>query len=195
MSRGEASGPAGSLGTPPDLCVLATGGTIDKVYSTRGRLEVADPAAAELLRIAGVDMERVEVVPVLRKDSLDMDESDRHLIADRLDETPRPRVVITHGTDTMTDTADYLAVRRDRWPESVIVLTGAMRPAAMAVSDAAFNLGAAVGVTALLPPGVYVCMGGAVFPAGTVRKDRERGRFVARAPAEPPPSAACETEG
>ncbi len=166
---------------PPDLCVLTTGGTIDKVYTQTGDLEVGDPAAPALLRVGGVGMERVSIVPVLRKDSLDMDDADRALIAARLDEQACRHVVITHGTDTMTDTAEFLAGQRSRWPASVIVLTGAMQPAAMTTSDAAFNVGAAMSAARLLGPGVYVCMGGTTYAAGSVRKDRERGRFVRQA--------------
>ena len=190
--------------------MLTTGGTIDKIYTAAGHLEVGEPAAPALLRTAGLagtegstsrmegsssGMEgsvvdaRVAIESVLRKDSLDMGEADRAVIADRLDAVPCPRVVITHGTDTMTDTAEFLAAQRSRWPEAVIVLTGAMQPASMAVSDAAFNLGAALTAAGLLPPGVYVCMGGTVFPAGTVRKDRDRGRFVRVPPAPTRPGS------
>lgn len=181
--------------------MLTTGGTIDKVYSRAGHLEVGQPAAPALLRTAGLSLVggaaeaasvvdgRVAIETVLRKDSLDMDEADRALIAERLDALPCPRVVITHGTDTMTDTADFLAGHRSRWPEAVIVLTGALQPAAMAASDAAFNLGAALTAVRLLPPGVYVCMGATVFPAGTVRKDRDKGQFVRIAPASTQPGS------
>ncbi len=159
-----------------DVTVLATGGTIDKVYAITGELEVGPPAAERLLDVLTTDL-RIEVRSVLAKDSLDMTDADRWTLTDALDEVATTAVVITHGTDTLTDTAEYLAQHRSG-AGAVIVLTGALQPAAMAVSDAALNLGAALVASQTLSPGVYVCMGGRVFPAGAVRKDPATGRFL-----------------
>ncbi|MBW3619582.1 MAG: asparaginase [Actinobacteria bacterium] len=159
-----------------DITVLATGGTIDKIYAVTGQLEIGPPAARWLLDTLTTDL-RIEVRSILAKDSLDITSADRRTIADALDDVETPSVVITHGTDTLTDTAEYLR-QHAAGTSRVIVLTGALRPAAMIDSDAALNLGAALMASQTLGAGVYVCMGGRVFPAGAVRKDASTGRFL-----------------
>ena len=159
-----------------DITVLATGGTIDKIYTIAGELEIGPPAAQRLLDALTTDL-RIEVRAVIAKDSLDITEADRRELAGALDEVATSSVVITHGTDTLTDTAEYLD-RHGAGRSKVVVLTGALQPAAMAVSDAALNLGAALVACRTLAAGVYVCMGGRVFPAGAVRKDASTGRFL-----------------
>jgi len=155
------------------ILVLTTGGTIDKEYSLAGELEIGAPTIPRLLEPVLSTLEfRVE--EVLRKDSLDLDDADRALIRERVLSAEEDRIVVTHGTDTMTLTAEALGVVRDR----VVVLTGAMQPARMRDSDAAFNLGAAVAAVQLLPPGVYLAMSGRVLPAGAVVKDRAAGIFL-----------------
>jgi L-asparaginase len=159
------------------LHVLATGGTIDKVYDLAGSLVIGPPAAPALLAPVLTDLD-VTVDPVLAIDSLEMTDDDRRTVCAHIETLDADRIVITHGTDTMTHTAEFLA--RELTPGRVVVLTGAMQPASMAVSDAAFNLGAAVAWAQALSPGVYVAMSGRCFPAGEVVKDRSRGVFVAR---------------
>ena len=159
----------------PTVVVIATGGTIDKVYTLAGELEVGPPAADTLLDEAGVD---ADLESVLAKDSLDMTTEDRVALTRRLDRLDAEHVVITHGTDTLTTTAEHLARHAQGLHRKVIVITGAMQPASMHRSDAAFNLGGAVVACQVLPPGVHVCMHGRIFPAGAVVKDRARGRFV-----------------
>ncbi|AZZ53882.1 MULTISPECIES: asparaginase domain-containing protein [Rathayibacter] len=155
------------------ILVLTTGGTIDKEYSLAGELEIGAPTIPRLLEPVLSTLEfRVE--EVLRKDSLDLDDADRALIRERVLSAEEDRIVLTHGTDTMTLTAEALGAVRDR----VVVLTGAMQPARMRDSDAAFNLGAAVAAVQLLPPGVYLAMSGRVLPAGAVVKDRAAGIFL-----------------
>ena len=155
------------------ILVLTTGGTIDKEYSLAGELEIGAPTIPRLLEPVLSTLEfRVE--EVLRKDSLDLDDADRALIRERVLSAEEDRIVLTHGTDTMTLTAEALGTVRDR----VVVLTGAMQPARMRDSDAAFNLGAAVAAVQLLPPGVYLAMSGRVLPAGAVVKDRAAGIFL-----------------
>lgn len=163
---------------PATVAVLATGGTIDKVYAVAGHLEIGPPAAQRLLQPLVTEL-RIEVRSVVAKDSLDLTDDDRRAIADAVDALGTASVVITHGTDTLTATAEYLD-RRGCGASKVVVLTGALQPAAMAVSDAALNLGAAVMASQTLAPGVYVCMGGRAFPAGRVRKDPATGRFSRR---------------
>jgi L-asparaginase len=149
------------------------GGTIDKVYfDDLSDYTVGAPQVASILGQANVDID-YEVVEIARKDSLYVTDEERRALRDRILADSRRLVLVTHGTDTMTDTAEVLA----DIPEKVIVMTGAMNPARFAVSDAVFNVGCAVGAVQTLPPGVYIAMSGRVFPAGAVRKNRERGRF------------------
>lgn len=159
--------------------VLATGGTIDKVYALTGDLEIGPPAVTDLLEIAGTDLE-VVVEPIIGKDSLHFSDADRATITARVAELGAAQVLITHGTDTMTYTAEHLIAHLDPDVARTVVLTGAMQPASMRESDAAFNVGLALGALQSLSPGVYIAMSGRVFPAGAVTKDRARGRFVDR---------------
>ncbi|NQX12458.1 asparaginase [Microbacteriaceae bacterium VKM Ac-2855] len=154
------------------ILVLATGGTIDKEYSIAGDLEIGEPQSPRILADVITPLEFVHE-SVLRKDSLDLDDADRAAIRAHVEATAHERIVVTHGTDTMTATAETLR----GIPGRVIVLTGAMQPARMRDSDAAFNLGLAIGAVQLLPEGVYIAMSGQVFPAGAVAKDREAGVF------------------
>lgn len=160
-----------------DITVLTTGGTIDKVYNLAGQLEIGPPAAQRLLEVLRTDL-RIDVRSVIAKDSLDITDADRRLITDEVDQVGSASVVITHGTDTLTDTAEYLSRHASTVTSKVVVLTGALQPAAMAVSDAALNLGAAVMASQTLKPGVYVCMSGRAIPAGVARKDPATGHFV-----------------
>lgn len=179
-----------------DIVVLATGGTIDKVYDLSGELEVGPPAAQRLLEVLRTEL-RIVVHSVVRKDSLDITDDDRRALADAVDQLDTSSVVITHGTDTLSDTAEHLS-RHGSGASRTVVLTGSLQPAAMAVSDAALNLGTALMASQTLAPGVYVCMGGRAFPAGQVRKDARTGRFVGTSPpggarpgpGSPPPATA-----
>lgn len=162
---------------PAPIAILTTGGTIDKVYALSGDLEIGPPAVAGILD-AVVTPTPILVERVLAKDSLDLTDDDRDALARAVARTAADRIVITHGTDTMTDTAESLA---GRVPEGkTIVLTGALQPASMNRSDAAFNLGFAIAAAQTSPPGVYVAMSARVFPASTVVKDRSTGAFVQR---------------
>lgn len=161
---------------PRQVLVLTTGGTFDTVYADGG-LAVGDPAAPWILANARVgDLVRVE--PVLAKDSKEITDGDRDLLLARIRDAEASAVVVIHGTDTLTQTAEHLD---GRCPEgTTVVLTGAMQPAAMRDTDASFNLGAAVLASQLLPAGVHVVMNGRVHRAGQVVKDRARGVFVPR---------------
>jgi L-asparaginase len=111
----------------------------------------------------------------MRKDSLDLTDADRAAIVAAVKAADTDRIVITHGTDSMTVTAAGL----DGIAGKTIVLVGALAPARFAESDATFNLGMAFATAQIAPPGVYITMNGSVFRAGEVRKDREQGAFVA----------------
>ena len=153
--------------------VLTTGGTIDKVYfDAKSEFEVGPPMIAELLKEAHVTAE-VTIEPVLAKDSLELSDADRRLIRERVAACRTDRILITHGTDTMVETAKALAGIADK----TIVLTGSMQPARFRNTDAVFNVGFALGVVQALPPGVYLAINGRVFDAAHVRKNRERQRF------------------
>jgi len=153
--------------------VLTTGGTIDKVYfDAKSEFEVGPPMIAELLKEAHVTAE-VTVEPVLAKDSLELSDADRALIRERVAACESDRILITHGTDTMVETAKTLAGIAGK----TIVLTGSMQPARFRNTDAVFNVGFALGVVQVLPPGVYLAINGRVFDAAHVRKNRERQRF------------------
>jgi L-asparaginase len=160
--------------TQASILVLTTGGTIDKQYfDALSEYQIGDSAVAALLDEARVALPfRIE--GVMRKDSLDLTAADRTLIARHAAEAPETRIVITHGTDTMTETAKVLAAI----PGKTMVLTGALAPARFAESDAAFNLGMAFATAQAAPPGVWITMNGSVFPGLGVRKDRGKGCFV-----------------
>ena len=155
------------------LKFFTTGGTIDKVYfDARSEYEVGPPQVADLLREANVTFE-FEIESVLRKDSLDMTEADRQLIRERGLAEPAERMVVTHGTDTMVETALHLR----GIPGKTIVLTGSMQPARFRVTDAEFNIGAAVAAAQILPPGVYIAMNGRIFDPEHTRKNAADHRF------------------
>ena len=152
---------------------LTAGGTIDKVYfDAKSEFQVGGPQVAEILKLANVSFS-FSISSVLKKDSLEMTDADRAEIRRAVETASAERIVITHGTDTMAETARALL----GIPGKTIVLTGAMEPALLRDSDAPFNVGVAVAAVQCLPPGVYVAMNGGLFPAETVRKNREAKRF------------------
>jgi len=156
------------------IVIVTTGGTIDKAYfDALSEYQVGETMVAQLLKIGRVAYPW-RIVELLRKDSLDLTDEDRNRLQQTVGELPERRVVITHGTDTMTDTARALGGIRDK----VIVLTGALAPARFSESDATFNLGMAFAAVQVASAGVYIAMNGQVFNADEVRKDREQGRFV-----------------
>ncbi len=156
------------------ILVLTTGGTIDKNYfDALSEYQVVDSGIPALLKEARVALPfRVE--EVCRKDSLELTANDRAEIARRAAAATETRIVVTHGTDTMTDTAAVLA----RVAGKTIVLTGALSPARFAETDAPFNLGMAFAAAQTAAPGVYIAMSGQVFDGLKVRKDRDAGRFI-----------------
>ena len=154
--------------------VLVTGGTFDKEYDElTGRLYFKETHLPEMLKLARARLE-VAVDTLMMVDSLDMTDADRARIVERCLTCPEERLVVTHGTDTMAETARALAAGV---PGKTVVMTGAMIPWAFGSSDGLFNLGSALSFAQVLPPGVYVAMNGRVFPAARVRKNRETGIF------------------
>jgi L-asparaginase len=155
--------------------VISTGGTIDKVYfDAKSDYEVGESVVGELLLQAHVHLP-YELLPLMRKDSLELDDEDRALIRSTILATEHQCVVVTHGTDTMTDTAKVLADVQNK----TIVLTGSLAPGRFAQSDATFNVGMAFAAVQTLPAGVYIVMNGQVFNGLQVRKDRSQNRFIA----------------
>lgn len=155
------------------LKFFTTGGTIDKVYfDVKSEFEVGEPQVRDVVENSNVAFE-YEIESILRKDSLDMTDEDRQLVRRRIEAEPCPLVVVTHGTDTMIDTAKVLRGILNK----TIVLTGSMQPARFRVTDAIFNIGTAIGAVQSLPPGVYIAMNGCIFDPTRVRKNREKNRF------------------
>ncbi|WP_456411429.1 asparaginase domain-containing protein [Oceanithermus sp.] len=158
---------------PEFVQIFTTGGTIDKVYYDAGDdYTVGEPQIGRLLEEARVNFPYA-VEALLQKDSLEMAEADRERIRAAVEATPARRVLITHGTDTMVETARAL----EGIPDKTIVLVGAMQPARFLGSDAEFNIGYATAAVQLLGPGVYIAMNGQVFRSGHVRKNRAKLRF------------------
>ncbi|MEZ5293688.1 MAG: asparaginase domain-containing protein [Vicinamibacterales bacterium] len=155
--------------------ILVTGGTFDKEYDeVRGRLFFKDTHVPEMLE-KGRSHVPVAVERLLMIDSLDMTGADRALVVEHCRISPERRIVVTHGTDTMVETAS--AVAAAALPDKTVVFTGAMIPYAFGSSDGLFNLGSALSFAQVLPPGVYVAMNGQYFAWDQVRKNRQTATF------------------
>lgn len=163
----------------PRLTIVTTGGTIDKIYfDARSDYQIGEPEIGRILRELNVAF-RYEVLSLLRKDSLELDDADRTLIRQTIACQDNDRFVVTHGTDTMVETGLALAGLPDR----TIVLTGALNPARFIGSDAVFNIGCAVAAAQCLAHGVYIAMNGRIWRPETVRKNRSANRFETVSPA------------
>lgn len=155
------------------LHILTTGGTIDKIYyDDKSDYQVGEPEIARILKKMNLAFPW-EVRSLMRKDSLHMSDEDRGLIYRAVADSTDTHFLITHGTDTMVETARALS----DLPNRVIVLTGALNPARFIDSDAVFNIGCAVGAVQLLPPGVWIAMNGRVWDPFKVRKNPDANRF------------------
>ena len=153
--------------------IFTTGGTFDKVYfDALSEFHIGDPVAGELLDEANVTF-AYDIESLLKKDSLEITAEDRELIRSRVESVSETRILITHGTDTMVDTARSLG----RIENKTIVLFGAMQPARMRYSDAMFNLGIASAAVQILPTGIYIAMNGQIFNPDEVTKNRAEARF------------------
>ena len=154
--------------------IFVTGGTFDKEYNEiTGQLYFKDSHLPEMLRL-GRNLVPVDIRVLMMIDSLEMTEIDRELIAEHCRKAKEDRIIITHGTDTMVETAEILARKVNK---KTIVLTGAMIPYKFGSSDGLFNLGSAFAFVQTLDPGVYVSMNGRCFNAGNVRKNKKTGVF------------------
>ena len=153
--------------------IFTTGGTIDKVYfDAKSTFEVGEPQIVEVLREANLSID-YRVTPLMRKDSLVMDDTDRALIRKAAEDSTARHIVITHGTDTMADTARALTGLAGK----TIVLTGAMQPARFRHTDAVFNIASAMMAAQLLPEGVFIAMNGRIFDPARTRKNVQLNRF------------------
>lgn len=153
--------------------IFTTGGSIDKGYSTEeSDFIVGEPTIEQILIEANVTLD-YEIVSLIKKDSLEISDDDRRAIYERVKTDPNRYIVITHGTDTMIQTAQALS----QIPNKVIVLAGAMQPSAFKVSDAAFNVGGAILAVQTLPEGVYIAMNGRIFNPQESIKNLELDRF------------------
>ena len=159
-----------------DLLIVTTGGTIDKVYfDAKSDYQVGEPQIGKILGDLGVAF-RFRVIPLLRKDSLIVDDADRALLRATIAAQEERCVLVTHGTDSMVETAKVLA----DIPGKTIVLTGALNPARFEGSDAEFNIGCAVGAVQSLPAGAWIAMNGRIWSPDKVRKNVDANRFEAR---------------
>lgn len=154
--------------------IFITGGTFDKEYNElTGELFFKDSHLPEMLKL-GRCKTRVEIRTLMMIDSLGMTDGDRELIVRQCEAAQENKIVITHGTDTMTDTAKILA---EKVKNKTIVLTGAMIPYKFGSSDGLFNLGSAMAFVQTLPNGVYIAMNGRYFHWNNVRKNKQTGQF------------------
>ncbi len=154
---------------------ITTGGTIDKIYfDALSQFEVGESQMEHILREGLVQID-YDIVPLMKKDSLEFQEADRKVLRDYIAADDATHYVVTHGTDTMPETAETLSDLEGK----TIVLTGALTPARFRTTDAMFNVGMAVAAVQTAKPGVYIAMSGQVFEAGAVRKNRAENRFEA----------------
>ncbi|QQL46058.1 asparaginase domain-containing protein [Sulfuriroseicoccus oceanibius] len=156
--------------------IITTGGTIDKIYfDAKSTYQVGCPNIKRVLEELPVTVD-YQITPLLQKDSLEITDADRQVLADTIKATPGQRIIVTHGTDTMVESAMALADIQDK----TIVFTGALEPAMFKTSDAIFNIGCAIAAVQALPAGIYITMNGRIFPYDNVVKDVENSRFVPR---------------
>jgi L-asparaginase len=156
--------------------ILVTGGTFDKEYNELdGSLYFKETHLQEMLE-KGRSRLDLQIETLFMKDSLEFTENERAKIQQACVNVSSDRILITHGTDTMTQTAEFLA---NQISAKTIVLTGAMIPYKFGSSDGMFNLGSALAFVQILPPGVYISMNGKIFEAGNVRKNLSKGEFEA----------------
>ena len=155
------------------LLIITTGGTIDKIYfDDMSDYQIGEPLIGQILDHLQVGFE-FEVNALMRRDSLHITNEDRQIIRDAIVASDASHVLITHGTDTMVQTALVL----QDIPGKTMVLTGALNPARFQDSDAIFNIGCAVGAVQCQPHGAWIAMSGRVWDPGKVRKNRGKNRF------------------
>lgn len=154
--------------------IFTVGGTIDKIYfDAKSSYEVGPPNITEVLSSLALNID-YQVDSLMQKDSLEMTDADRTMILNAVRRCDERQIVITHGTDTMVETAKVLSAINNK----TIVLTGALSPALFKNSDAMFNIGAALTAVQTKANGVYIAMNGVVFDHNRVEKDVANNRFV-----------------
>jgi len=159
-----------------DILVIQTGGTIDKDYPPQGLsydFVINQPAAERIFTKVNPSFGH-RTIELLKKDSSDLTHEDRLLIRQTCEKSEEKYIIITHGTDTITDTAQAIDIIEDK----IIVLTGSMRPQRFGNTDADFNLGTAIGALSALQPGVYIAMSGRVLPWRRLHKDYDHSQFI-----------------
>lgn len=155
------------------ILILTTGGTIDKIYfDAKSAYEVGPPSIERLLSELNLAI-GYRTKSLMRKDSLELTEADRQIIQKAVEKADEEKIIITHGTDTMVETARFLHSAAGK----TIVLTGSLEPALFTTSDALFNIGCSMAAVQTLPPGVYIAMNGTLFDCMNVRKNRKKNRF------------------
>lgn len=154
--------------------IFVTGGTFDKEYNElNGTLFFQDTHLPEMLKL-GRSRLKVQIRTLMMVDSLEITESDRILMVDNCKKCPEDKIIITHGTDTMVETAVFIA---NEISDKTIILTGALVPYKFGSSDGLFNLGSSLAFVQHLPHGVYISMNGKYFNANNVRKNKQLGEF------------------
>ena len=159
-----------------EITFITTGGTIDKDYPIRGKgyaFEISDPAIVRILKRIDPNFE-YNVILLLKKDSSDITDEDRDMILEACNDTNCNKIIITHGTDAMVETAQRLKDIQNK----TIILVGASRPERFSDSDAAFNAGMAIGAINILESGVYITMSGRVYRWNECKREQESGKFV-----------------
>ncbi|MEQ8362835.1 MAG: asparaginase domain-containing protein [Cyclobacteriaceae bacterium] len=158
------------------IIFIQTGGTIDKDYphTTKGwAFEFGEPATKRILEKLNPSFEH-EILTAFQKDSLEITDEDRKKLADLIKSKPEDKVIITHGTDTMMETATYLS---EQIKNKLIIITGAMRPEQFSNSDASVNIGCAIGAANLLHDGIYITMHGIVKSYKVMKRDLDTGKY------------------
>lgn len=158
------------------ITFIQIGGTIDKEYprTTKGyAFEIGEPAVKRILEKVNPSF-KYKLISLLQKDSLDLTDSDREKILETCKRIIDDKIIMTHGTDTMIETATKVSEIKDK----TIIITGAMRPEKFSDSDAMFNVGAAVIASQILPHGIYIAMNGKVYSWDKVKRNMETGQFV-----------------
>jgi L-asparaginase len=158
------------------LLFIQTGGTIDKDYpkTIKGYgFEITEPAVKRILERIKIDY-NFEIITFIKKDSQDITNNDRLKLTQLCEKTQYDKIIITHGTDTIIETAKQLSVIKNK----KIILTGAFTPEKFKDSDADFNVGCAIGAIEYVPLGVYVAMNGKVFKHNEVKRNLKTGQFV-----------------
>lgn len=166
----------GIVGNVKKMKILITGGTLDKQYNPlNGEFIFNQSSVAEMLTQSRSTVE-TELDTLMLKDSLEMNDEDRERISQACNECEQLQIIITHGTDTMVESAQAIAAQLS--PSKTVVLLGAMVPYQFKGSDALYNLGCAMSAVQVLPAGVYITMNGQVFDYREVKKNRAIGQFV-----------------